>query len=308
MEVYKYIDIIFFKDFFKEIVEKLISLYDFDKNIFIKFFDKKEIKYFCVEINNYLFCLIMYFLQEDKIIELKFIIFGLYRKFFVNNGFLISWLEVFILDEVECYKKLSFCFDDMFDEIYFRMFILVILKSIGLVLIFIKNLVYFKKKDLLSLSKNFFDSNKNMFNFFLIIYFFKDSVEEVMNFICFNLLKEYNLNDIEIMEDIKIENNLFFELDEFFSLDNLVNIVFNLFLFSKLINIMFFKKNLCDKFEVFIFNLEFKLDFSCDLEKNINLNNLKELCKFVYNNKIINIFKKKFKKNKVQYLFKKKKK
>ena len=59
----------------------------------------------------------------------------------------------------------------MLDETYFRMPVLPTPKSSGIAPVFVKNLVYSKKKDVLSNSKISFDSNKNMFNFYLIIYF-----------------------------------------------------------------------------------------------------------------------------------------
>jgi len=70
----------------------------------------------------------------------------------------------------------------MLDETYFRMPISLTPKSTGLAPIFIKNLSYSKKKDSLSASRTSFDSNKNMFNFFLIIYLLKDMVEDFMEF------------------------------------------------------------------------------------------------------------------------------
>jgi len=182
MEAYKHTGIISFKEMAKDIIERLISLYDADKNIFIKLCDKKEIKYSCLEVNSYLLSLIMYSLQEDKTTELKPIISGIYRKFFITSGLLTSWPEAPTLDEVERYKKLSLRSDDMLDETYFRMPISLTPKSTGLAPIFIKNLSYSKKKDSLSASRTSFDSNKNMFNFFLIIYLLKDMVEDFMEF------------------------------------------------------------------------------------------------------------------------------
>jgi hypothetical protein len=70
----------------------------------------------------------------------------------------------------------------MLDETYFRMPILPTPKSTGLAPIFIKSLSYSKRKDSLSTKRNSFDSNKNMFNFFLIIYILKDMVEDFMEF------------------------------------------------------------------------------------------------------------------------------
>jgi hypothetical protein len=182
MDAYKHTEIISFKEMAKEIIEKLISLYDADKNIFIKSCDKKESKYSSLEVNSYLLALIVYSLQEDTSAELKPIISGIYRKFFVNGGLLTSWPEAPTLDEVERYKKLSLRSDDMLDETYFRMPISPTPKSTGLAPVFVKSLSYSKRKDSLSTSRTSFDSNKNMFNFFLIIYLLKDMVKDFMEF------------------------------------------------------------------------------------------------------------------------------
>ena len=154
MEAHKHTEIISFKEMAKEIVEKLISLYDADKNIFTKPYDKKESKYSCLEVNSYLLALIMYSLQEDTSAELKPIISGIFRKFFVNGGLLTSWPEAPTLDEVERYKKLSLRSDDMLDETYFRMPISPTPKSTGLAPVFVKSLSYSKRKDALSTSQN----------------------------------------------------------------------------------------------------------------------------------------------------------
>ena len=183
MDAYKHTEIISFKETAKEIIEKLISLYDNDKNIFIKSCDKKESKYSALEVNSYLLALIVYSLQEDASTELKPIISGIYRKFFVNGGLLTSWPEAPTLDEVERYKKLSLRSDDMLDETYFRMPISPTPKSTGLAPVFVKSLSYSKRKDSLSTSRTSFDSNKNMFNFFLIIYLLKDMVKDLMEFV-----------------------------------------------------------------------------------------------------------------------------
>jgi hypothetical protein len=182
MDAYKHTEIISFRETANEIAEKLISLYDTDKNIFIKVSEKKDSKYSCLEINLYLLFLIMYSFQEDKVNELKPIISGFYRKCFINNGLLTSWPEAPTLDEVERYKKLSLRSDDMLDETYFRMPVSPTPKSTGLAPVFVKSLSYSKRKDSLSAKRTSFDSNKNMFNFFLIIYLFKDTIEEFMEF------------------------------------------------------------------------------------------------------------------------------
>ena len=199
MEAYKHTDIISFKEVSKEINEKLINLYDADKNIFIKLSDKKECKYSCLDINFYLLCLLKYSLQDDKPTELKPIISNIYRKFFVNGSLLTSWPEAPTLDEVERYRKLSLRSDDMLEETYFRMPILPTPKGTGLAPIFVKSLTYSKRKDSLSVKRTSFDSNKNMFNFFLIIYLLKDMIEDFMEF--------NSPSDLEIISDSEFNSS-----------------------------------------------------------------------------------------------------
>ena len=194
MEAYKHTDIISFKETAKEINEKLLSLYDNDKNIFLKISDKKDIKYSCTEINFYLISLILYSKETDKINDLKPIVSGIFKRFYVNGGLLSSWPEAPTLDEVERYKRLSLRVDDMMDESYFRMSVLPTPKSTGLAPIFIKNLEYSKKKDNLSKGRITFDSNKNITNFFLIIYLFRNSVEDTME-LNLPLLEQEALNN-----------------------------------------------------------------------------------------------------------------
>lgn len=182
MESYKHTGIISFKDSYKEVNEKLLSLYNSDKNMFVKISDKKEIKYSCLEINLYLLCLLIYSSEEDKTNELKPILSSFYRKFYVNSGLLASWPDAPTLDEVERYRNLSLRADDMLEETYFRMPMLPTPKSSGIASIFIKSLIYSKKKDTFTASKLSFDSNKNMFSFYLIIYLLKDKIKKIMGF------------------------------------------------------------------------------------------------------------------------------
>ncbi|WP_252216975.1 hypothetical protein [Clostridium sp. VAP41] len=229
MESYKHTNIISFKETSKEINDKLLSLYDTDKNIFIKLTDKKETKYSCLEINLYLLSLMIYAKEEDKISELKPIISNIYRKLYVNNNLLTSWPEAPTLDEVERYKNLSLKSEDMLDETYFRMPNLPTPESNGLAPIFVKNLSYSRKKDCFTVPKVSFDSNKNMFSFLLFIYFLKDDIEKEMGFnknkinmtdcrtttnindevsdeINNEIINSSELNDIEI-EDIDVSTN-----------------------------------------------------------------------------------------------------
>ena len=204
LNAYKHTGILSFKEFAKDINEKLINLYDSDKNLFLKLTDKKDSKYSCTEITLYLLSIMLYSCEADKITELKPVVSGVYRKFFVNNPLLTCWPEAPTLDEVERYRKLSLRSDDMLDETYFRMPVLPTPKTTGLAPVFIKSLTYSKKKDTLSASKNSFDSNRNMFNFFMLIHFLKDDVEDFMGF-SQSSLESNNLRE-SISDNTNIDN------------------------------------------------------------------------------------------------------
>lgn len=208
MESYKHTKIISFKETSKEINDKLINIYDKDKNIFIKLYDKKDSKYSCLEINFYILSLILYSNEEDKNSELKPIISSIYKKFFINSGFLTSWPEAPTLDEVERYRKLSLHSEDMLEETYFRMPNLPTPNSTGLAPIFVKTLNYSKKKDTFSIPKNSFESNKNMLSFFLILYFLKDDVEKEMGFVKLNKIEDPCLRKIDIIMPEHNDDNI----------------------------------------------------------------------------------------------------
>lgn len=183
MDAYKHTGMFSFKDCYSEINERLISMYNPEKNMFMKISDKKEVKYSSIEINAYILSLLLYSDIDNKEMELKSIVSSIYRKCFINNGLLTSWPDAPTLDEVERYRSLSLRADDMLDETYFRMPVLPTPKSSGMAPIFLKNLTYSKKKDVLSCSKISFDSSRNMFNFYLLIYFLKDNAKNFMGFI-----------------------------------------------------------------------------------------------------------------------------
>lgn len=200
MTAYKHTGIISFKECYLEINDRLINMYNSEKNIFMKISDKKEIKYSSLEITSYLLTLLLYSNLDDKSAELKTIISGFYRKCFINNGLIASWPDTPTLDEVERYKNLSLRSNDMLDETYFRMPVLPTPKSNGIAPIFLKNLTYSKKKDVLSSSKITFDSNKNMFNFYLIIHFLKDTTKRIMKFTPDNTSKNTDSSKISSSE------------------------------------------------------------------------------------------------------------
>lgn len=182
MDSYKHTDIISFKEKSKEIYNKLISLYDNDKGIFIKLTDKKEIKYSALEICFYFILVLNFTKDTDSESENRNMISSLFKRYFVNSGLVLSWPEAPTLDETERYRGLSLHSNDMLEESFFRMPNLPTPESSGMAPIFAKSIVYSRKKNVFNKTKDSFDSNKNLFIFYIFIHYLS---EDIINEMCF---------------------------------------------------------------------------------------------------------------------------
>lgn len=171
---YKHTNILTFLDKSTEIINKLSTLYDVDKETFYKLSSKKEVKYSCFDITFYFLAFVIYSDVTDSKSEYKNLISSIYKKFFINSGLIPSWPEAPTLDDYERYRGLTLSSEDMLDESYFRMPNLATPTSSGIAPIFNKSVTYNKRKDIFSSDKTVFDSYKNFLNFYIFIHFFKD--------------------------------------------------------------------------------------------------------------------------------------
>lgn len=171
---YRNTHIITFKDKAKEIVKKLVSLYDDDKEVFLKLTSKKELKYSSFDIVFYFLAIDLYSIEFKEENEYKNILSSLYRKYFINSGLITSWPEAPTLDDAERYKGLTLKSEDMIEESFFRMPTTLTPLSLGIAPIFNRSVNYSKKKDDFSVSSSSFDSFKNMYIYQSIIFLFKD--------------------------------------------------------------------------------------------------------------------------------------
>lgn len=171
---YKHTNILTFLDKSTEIINKLSTLYDVDKETFYKLSSKKEVKYSCFDITFYFLAFVIYSDVTDSKSEYKNLISSIYKKFFINSGLIPSWPEAPTLDDYERYRGLTLSSEDMLDESYFRMPNLATPTSAGIAPIFNKSVTYNKRKDIFSSDKTVFDSYKNFLNFYIFIHFFKD--------------------------------------------------------------------------------------------------------------------------------------
>lgn len=172
---YKHTKMISFNEKSKEIITKLTTLYDEDKEIFLKLSGKKDIKYSCLDINFYFLSFIIFSNENNCYNDYKNMISSLYRKYYIGSGLVPSWPDAPTLDDCERYRGLTLNSTDMLDESYFRMPNFSSPNSSGVAPIFNKTITYSRKKNSFDINSSSFDSYRNMFSFYLFILLFKDN-------------------------------------------------------------------------------------------------------------------------------------
>ncbi|WP_460289212.1 hypothetical protein [Clostridium sp. CTA-7] len=171
---FKHTQMITFNEKAREINNKLVSLYDDEKEVFLKLSGKKELKYSCFDVTFYFLAIIIYAKESNRYGEYRNMISSLYRKYFINSGLITCWPEAPTLDDAERYKGLTLNSADMLEENFFRMPTTSTPTNLGIAPIFNKSISYSKKRDSFLSSSSSFDSFKNMYIYQLIIFLFKD--------------------------------------------------------------------------------------------------------------------------------------
>ena len=156
----------------KYIFAGIERLYDNDRGIFIKDLSEKENKFTSDEILLYLYTFMIQrsLLDQNEQNELSAKIHNIYKNQVVNSGIILRWPDAPPLDDVERYKNFTSKAEDLLDDSYFRMSTTFGNDSNNLAPIFIKSVSLNRKKESYKQYKSSFDSCKNMFNFFTVIY------------------------------------------------------------------------------------------------------------------------------------------
>ena len=170
--LYKSTGLAKFKDSADKIAAKLIELYDPENGVFLKVSDKKELTYYCDEIILYLTSLILFSQENDEEEDIDSSIIDIYKNVILNSGIISSWPEVPVVDDAQRYKNFSKDEEDFLEDNNFRTESIATPEASELAPIFIKSVVYNKKKNTFSQNKFSFDSTKNMFIYFIIISLF----------------------------------------------------------------------------------------------------------------------------------------
>ncbi len=168
--MYNNTSILKFKDTSDDLFEKLSKLYDSEKGILLKESVDKEIIYNSDELILYLYSLILYS-DFNNIEDNSHMLQDIFKNQILDSGLVLSWPDAPSLDNIEHYRNFSLKSEDLIQDDDFRMPEVPTPESSELASIFIKNVVYNKRKESFKQSKLSFDSNKNMFIFFLTIFF-----------------------------------------------------------------------------------------------------------------------------------------
>lgn len=161
--------IIKFKEIQDKIYNKLISNYNSDLGIFINSTESKEITFSSSEIILYIVCILLHNELENTD-EDKRIITDVFKRQISDSGIVLSWPDVPDINDAERYKNFSLKSEDLLDEQYFKMPSNASTEKTEAAPIFIKYVTFNIKNESFKQGKSTFDSTKNMFLFFIIIY------------------------------------------------------------------------------------------------------------------------------------------
>lgn len=168
---YKNTGIIKFKDESTSIINKLINIHSKEHGIFLKEPEEKEVDFSCVEIMLYLLSLILHCsLNNDVDENIHDIIRDIFRHQVVDSSIILSWPEPPDLNDKERYKNYSLKPDDILEEQFFRLAAMPTPENSEYAPVFIKSVSYNKKKSLFNQGKISFDSTRNFFIFYVILY------------------------------------------------------------------------------------------------------------------------------------------
>ena len=95
----------------------------------------------------------------------------IFKHQILDSGIILSWPDSPSLDDAEHYRNFSLKSEDLLQDDDFRMPAIPTPDNNELASVFIKSVVYNKRKESFKQSSSSFDSSKNMFIFFLSTFF-----------------------------------------------------------------------------------------------------------------------------------------
>ena len=159
-----------FKDTSDDLYEKLTKLYDSEKGLLLKESSEKEVTFTSDEIMLYIYSFMLYS-DSNTIDDNSNMLQDIFKHQILDSGIVLSWPDSPSLDDSEHYRNFSLKSEDLIQDDNFRAPEAPTPENNELASIFIKSIVYNKRKENFKQSKSSFDSSKNMFIFFLTIFF-----------------------------------------------------------------------------------------------------------------------------------------
>ncbi|APC42050.1 hypothetical protein [Clostridium estertheticum] len=159
-----------FKATSDDLYEKLTKLYDSEKGLLLKESSEKEVTFTSDEIMLYIYSLMLYS-DSNTIDDNSNMLQDIFKHQILDSGIVLSWPDSPSLDDSEHYRNFSLKSEDLIQDDNFRSPEAPTPENNELASIFIKNIVYNRRKENFKQSKSSFDSSKNMFIFFLTIFF-----------------------------------------------------------------------------------------------------------------------------------------
>ncbi|MBW9170325.1 hypothetical protein [Clostridium estertheticum] len=159
-----------FKATSDDLYEKLTKLYDSEKGLLLKESSEKEVTFTSDEIMLYIYSLMLYS-DSNTIDNNSNMLQDIFKHQILDSGIVLSWPDSPSLDDSEHYRNFSLKSEDLIQDDNFRAPEAPTPENNELASIFIKNIVYNRRKENFKQSKSSFDSSKNMFIFFLTIFF-----------------------------------------------------------------------------------------------------------------------------------------
>jgi hypothetical protein len=177
--LYNSTNILIFKEFAKEINDRLLELYNPELGIFVKNLEKKETSYSSSEIVFYLISILLYSNMNDTSSDNNLIIIDIFKRQLVESGIILSWPDVPAIDDMERYKDDSLDSEDLLQDQNFKLATIATPENAEVASIFIKYVTYNRKKEIFTQSKLTFDTADNMLIFFLMLRLFSGKNDKV---------------------------------------------------------------------------------------------------------------------------------
>lgn len=165
---YRNTGLIKFKDKAIEFFKKLSLYYDQETNCLKNKAEEKEFKLYSTDIMLFISSSLLYYYYIDN--TKANLVSAFFKNIVLQSGIILSWPDPPNLEDVEKYRNLVINSEALLEDVYFKMDSIPSPELAEVSPIFIKYVTYNKKRNSFKPGKDSFDSSKNMFIYYLLLY------------------------------------------------------------------------------------------------------------------------------------------